>query len=125
MKYVSPKPRNLENNSYVKNAAGILEMVSKQNAAKRFGRMTETSARTMVTHTTSVSAIPEATSPPAAKPNMVRESKYSHSVAVSAERSRSARDAIDPNMWISRQFRRLSRVLASKSDFLSLLRSAN
>ena len=25
-----------------------------------------------------------------------------------------------PNMWISRQFRRLSRVLASKSDFLSL-----
>jgi hypothetical protein len=28
-------------------------------------------------------------------------------------------------MWISRQFRRLSRVLASKSDFFSLLRSAN
>src|SRR5580765_7020280 len=28
-----------------------------------------------------------------------------------------------PNMWISRQFRRLSRVLASKSDFLSLLRN--
>ena len=26
-------------------------------------------------------------------------------------------------MWISRQFRRLSRVLASKSDFLSLLRN--
>jgi len=27
-------------------------------------------------------------------------------------------------MWISRQFRRLSRVLASKSDFLSLLRNS-
>jgi len=26
-------------------------------------------------------------------------------------------------MWISRQFRRLSRILASKSDFLSLLRN--
>src|SRR4029077_21213277 len=28
-----------------------------------------------------------------------------------------------PNMWISRQFRRLSSVLASKSDFLSFLRN--
>src|SRR5438045_3451700 len=30
---------------------------------------------------------------------------------------------LTPNMWISRQFRRLSRVLASKSDFLSFLRN--